>query len=141
MKTVLVLEDEPTVISFLEGVLTSEGYVVLEATGAEEALQRVEQSEGHVDLLIDDVGLPITSGIRVALRLKESIANLKIILTSGYPLATWRDQDRSDLAELPSSSVVILEKPFAAAALLARVGQLIGPPTEKLPNHSTAAAG
>jgi CheY-like chemotaxis protein len=141
MKTILVLEDEPIIMNFLRLILASEGYVVLEATAAEEALQRVEQCEGHIDLLIADVGLPITSGIRVARRLKQSIANLKIILTSGYPLATWRDEDRVDMRALSSDSVSILEKPFSAAALLTSVWRLIGPPTERLPNHSTAAAG
>jgi CheY-like chemotaxis protein len=141
MKTVLVLEDESIVMNVFCLVLARAGYTVLEATTAADALQCSRESSGQIDLLIADVVLSVSSGIRVALQLKQAIPALKIILTSGYPLATWRDQDRSDLAELPSSSVVILEKPFSAAALLARVWQLIGPPTEKLPNHSTAATG
>ncbi len=124
MKTVLVLEDEPVVMNLIRYVLSKE-YVVLQSTTAAEALQRFHDHEGDIHLLLADVTLPVSSGIRVALELRSWNPRLKVILTSGYPPDMWPDQDTAELDELPSDSVATLQKPFTPAMLLSRVGALL----------------
>jgi len=103
--------------------------MVLEAATANEALRCFEDADAGLDLLIADVNLPGgPSGVRVALELRSLILYLRIILMSGVPLSLWDEQDAAEWSELPSDSVVTLEKPFQAAGLLQSIRRLIGVP-------------
>ena len=93
MKVVIVLEDDRRVLDLFCLVLEGKGYAVLRAGVAEEAFQLAERSGTQVDLLIADVVLTASTGIQVALQLRQSIPRLKILLVSGYPVSAWRDQD------------------------------------------------
>lgn len=140
MKTVLVLEDDVSILALIRLVVEQKGYKVLEATSAEQAFQRFEENDAHVDLLITDVTLPVSSGIRVALELRALLPYLKIIITSGLPSAMWNDQDGAELDELPSDSVITLQKPFVSATLLDSVHRLIGLPFIAAPALQVKAA-
>lgn len=135
MKTILVLEDESALMRLFRSVL--DGYTILEARTAEEALQKFIGNGRHLDLLIADVMLPKSSGIHTALLLREASSELRIVLTSGYPRNMWRDQDAVDLRRLGSDSVVFLQKPFLPTTLLKTVHSCIGPPV----SWATAVAG
>src|SRR5438270_4984273 len=112
MKTVLVLEDDASILALISMVIENNGYAVLAATSAREAFDRFEENDAQVDLLIADVTLPESSGIRVALELRSLLPNLKIIIMSGFPSEMWNQQDGADLEEFPSDSVIALQKPF-----------------------------
>lgn len=101
---ILILEDESCVVNVLRIVLQRRGYSISETTTAQDALESCGKN-GHLDLLIADVNLPTSSGIEVALQLKERIPNLKIILISGYPPGCFNDQHAALFSELPSDSV------------------------------------
>jgi len=108
------------------------GYGILEAATADEAIQRFDESDGRLDLLIADVNLPLgPSGIRAAMEMRSSLPFLRIILTSGFPPSLWDDQDAAELSELPSDSVVTLQKPFPLRVLLQIVHRLVGMPVEE----------
>jgi two-component system, cell cycle sensor histidine kinase and response regulator CckA len=126
MKNILILEDEPFLSNFLRLVL--QGYFVVSTTTAENALCKFIEYNRRFDLLISDVTLPISSGVRVALILRSELPELKIILTSGYLLRMWSDQNSSDLQRLGEDSVTLLMKPFSIQTLLNTVDALIGPP-------------
>ena len=141
MRTVLVVEDEPIVMNVFCLALTRAGYRVLEAATAAKAFLRSTETGRQIDLLLADVVLPVSSGIRVALQMKQAMPGLKVLLTSGYPMELWGDQDRAEFGELPSGSVAILQKPFPSAILIKSVCELIGPATKNPSNYNTAAAG
>ena len=124
MKTLLVLEDELSLMGFLGRTLGQ--YNLIEATSAEEALRLFAKHGRHVDLLIADVTLPTSSGLRVALLLRSEIRNLPVILTSGYPVSAWTDTDSADLQRMGSNSVAIIQKPFQPEALSALVHEFLG---------------
>jgi CheY-like chemotaxis protein len=107
-------------------VLTPLGHTILEATTAEEAFRQLEESDGRIDLLIADVTLPVSSGLRVALELRSLLPYLRIIMTSGYPPNMWDEQDAAELSELPSDSVATLLKPFMPATLIQMVDRFVG---------------
>jgi CheY-like chemotaxis protein len=123
-KTLLVLEDNPSVMMFLRLML--EQYSLIEASTAEEALRLFTDHGRRIDLLVADVTLPTSSGIQVALLLRREIPDLPVILTSGYPVHDWRDGDLADLGRLGANSVAILPKPFHGNALSDAVRELIG---------------
>jgi two-component system cell cycle sensor histidine kinase/response regulator CckA len=134
MKTILVLEDEPAVLSFLRRMLRD--YNLKEATTAEQALQLFIASGRKLDLLLADVTLPVSSGIEVAMLLRSESPILPVILTSGYPVECWSDRKLADLGRLGSHLVTILEKPFSAHVLSGAISALIGTP---LPEQARTA--
>ena len=122
MKTILVVDDDPTISKLIRLVVEANGYSVLTATSEVEALNCFEEYEGQVDLLITDVVLKSGSGIDVALELRSLVPYLKIVLMSGYPI------DAAELFGSPVGSVGILEKPFPPMELLGQICRLIGKP-------------
>jgi len=101
-------------------------YELIGATTADEALHLFGEWRRNVDLLIADVTLPVSSGLRVAAALRSEIRNLPVILTSGYPVSSWSVRHTLDLQRLGSNSVAILQKPFQAQELLRLVETLLG---------------
>jgi two-component system, cell cycle sensor histidine kinase and response regulator CckA len=83
-ETVLVVEDESAVRALAERMLQSAGYTVLLAAGGDDAVSRVEQHDGPVDLLLTDVVMPGMSGRDLAARLAELRPRMKVLYTSGY---------------------------------------------------------
>ena len=79
--TILVVDDEPEVRSFLRKVLTGVSYHVLEAENGREAARQVETSE--VDLVIMDLAMPEQEGIETISALRQVRPRLKIIAISG----------------------------------------------------------
>lgn len=121
-------------------VIGQNEYNILEATTAGQAFERFEENDAQVDLLIADATLPASSGIHVALELQSLVPYLKIIIMSRYPLAMWSDQDLAELEELPSDSVITLQKPFAPATLLDNVHRFLGLPFSVAPARQMKAA-
>jgi CheY-like chemotaxis protein len=130
LKTLLVLEDESALLELLCSVLKPE-YSVFKATSAEQALRFFTDHNRQIDLLLADVRLATSSGIQLALLLRMEIPGLPVILTSGYPASSWRYRDDSDLERLGANTVVVLEKPFKAEALLNAVRELLAAPRSK----------
>jgi CheY-like chemotaxis protein len=103
-------------------------YSVVEATTAEEAFLLCIDNNHQMDLLIADLTVPRVSGLQVALRLRTKLAHLPVIITSGYPVSSWRVRDAADLESLGPTLVRVLEKPFRLQVLLEAVHALIGLP-------------
>lgn len=125
VKTILVLEDEPSLMNLLHRVLGRHGYAILEATSPEEAVRQFNDRGRKIDLLLADVGLPGISGVQVALLLRAELPELRVILTSGYPPNSWSVRDSGFLQRLGSDSVSVLLKPFVPRTLLDRVSGLL----------------
>jgi PAS domain S-box-containing protein len=101
-ETILVVEDEPSVRRLAVLGLRSNGYVVLEAANAAEAL-RVAATEHGIALVVSDVIMPGMRGPELALRLKRVRPKAKMLLTSGQADApeAFRDADGRPIPFLP----------------------------------------
>jgi two-component system KDP operon response regulator KdpE len=109
---VLVVEDEPQMLRFLRGSLSSNGYRLLEARTAREALAL---TASHTpDLLLLDLGLPDGDGLDVTRRIREWSAVPIIVLS-----ARGREDDK--VAALDAGADDYLTKPFGVRELLARM--------------------
>jgi PAS domain S-box-containing protein len=82
-ETVLVVEDEPVVRGVILEMLHEEGYRTLEAVDGPSGL-RILRTNGRVDLLITDVGLPGMNGRQLADQARETRPGLKILFVTGY---------------------------------------------------------
>jgi signal transduction histidine kinase len=116
--TILVAEDEPNVREFVTSVLKKSGYRVLEAVDGVDALELHAEHAAHVDLLFTDMIMPNgLSGRDLAVKLRSSHPDLKIIFSSGYSPDAIGDE------WLKTSGVGLLPKPYTAQMLLQAVAE------------------
>ena len=111
-ESILLVEDEPGVRSFITGCLQQAGYTIQQAGDGEEALALVQGKEKEIDLLISDVVMPNMGGKKLADTLKKVKPDLKVIFISGY---TDETISRSGVLE---EETILLQKPFTSQALL-----------------------
>ena len=84
-ETIMVVEDEESLLKVLCRVLQSYHYTVLSATNATDALRVWDEKEGKVDLLLTDMIMPgRLTGNDLVNELKKRKPDLRVILTSGY---------------------------------------------------------
>jgi CheY-like chemotaxis protein len=81
---VLVVEDDLNVRRLIVRILKAQGYTMLEAAGAQEALELCRTHSKPFDLLITDVVMPRMNGRELAGQLKAMNAKLKVLYVSGY---------------------------------------------------------
>jgi PAS domain S-box-containing protein len=122
-ETVLLVEDEPALRRMVCQALSQRGYMVLEASDGEVALQIAEQHHGVIHLLLTDVVMPRLGGPKLAKRLLQRRPEMKVLYISGYSETAIADQG------LPSLQADFLPKPFAADDLVQKVGKLLGRPS------------
>ena len=80
---VLVVDDEPAVLKFVERVLRDAGYATAGATGGEQAIAMWEAS-GPFALLVTDVVMPQMTGDELARRIRLRSPDLKVLYLTGY---------------------------------------------------------
>jgi two-component system, NtrC family, nitrogen regulation response regulator NtrX len=119
--TVLVVDDEKNIRRTLEMVLSGEGYRVVEAGSAEEALQLLAKPSEPVDLCIFDVKLPGISGIEALERLRrdDGTRDLPVIVISGH--ATVHDA----VAAIKLGASDFFEKPLNRERVLVSVRNVL----------------
>jgi len=118
------VEDEAAVREVTRHVLEIAGYLVLEASSAEQAIAVFRRFEGAIDLLLTDVVMPSMSGTELATRLKVLRPGFVTIFMSGYSGNAGLAQ--ADLR--PPNSYI--QKPFSISVLLARVAEALSIPIQ-----------
>jgi two-component system cell cycle sensor histidine kinase/response regulator CckA len=96
-------------------VLHRFGFRVLEASGYDQAVDLLMNSDEPVDLLISDVVMPKTNGFDLAARVRELRPGIEVILMSGY---TETHISRRNPLE---PDYAFIQKPFAIGALIEKV--------------------
>ena len=124
MKTVLVLEDDPSNMRGFSALLSSIGYCVLEATTGKEGIETGNRQK-CIDLFLSDVDVPGPSGTEVALELIKSHPTMPVLFVSGTPMYSWRRNDVDNFRQLPSDQVDFLEKPCRLSLFVEKVAELI----------------
>lgn len=117
MKTILVVDDDASIIKGLQEVLTAEHYGVLTANTGARGLQTA--TEEKVDLVILDLRLPDKNGEEVCREIRQAGINVPILMLSSKK----RETDKVVGLELGADDYVT--KPFSIPELLARVKALL----------------
>ena len=83
-ETILVVEDEPSILRIAKRSLTGLGYTVLTASTPDEGIQLAVQHQGTIHLLLTDVIMPQLNGRDLALKILIHHPNMKRLFMSGY---------------------------------------------------------
>ncbi len=118
-ETILVVEDEDSVRSYLVETLQDLNYKVREAANGSAALALFKTGRFHVDLLLTDIIMPGLNGRELADELHRLEPNLKVLFMTGYAGNAVCDQDR------PDDDVSLLQKPLTQAVLAARIREML----------------
>ena len=116
---VLVVEDEAPVRALVTAMLRRQGYDVLEAASAEEALALEEKDADDIDLVVTDIVMPGLSGTELTQRMKDLRPRVKVLFMSGH---TDHVQLRH---ELHKPGVDFLQKPFTSHSLGRKVREVL----------------
>jgi signal transduction histidine kinase len=117
-ETVLVVEDDPFVRSHAVTSLISFGYHVITAVDGRDALAKLSEGQ-KIDLLFSDIVMPGgISGWELAEQAQKHRPNLKILLTSGYPLEALSTRGHHN------PNVPLLNKPYRKMDLGRRLREI-----------------
>ncbi|MEF3693825.1 MAG: response regulator [Candidatus Cloacimonadota bacterium] len=108
---IVVVEDDPSILSMIQMMIRKLGYEVATVASSEEAINLFEEGKLRPDLLITDMVMNGSSGLELIHKLKPIHPSLKLILMSGYA-ERGLTQDGSLDASIP-----FLQKPFTRAEL------------------------
>ena len=114
-ETILVVEDDADVRSYIVAVLRDLDYEVLEAHDAATAFKLVERRGGRIDLLLSDIVLPGATGRELVRKLHARWPALKVLYMTGYSRNAIVHQGRLD------ADVEVIQKPVVQAELAERI--------------------
>jgi two-component system, cell cycle sensor histidine kinase and response regulator CckA len=109
----LVVDDEPMILTIVERVLTQAGHTVVTASSAEAALEIVDGGF-RPTVLVTDVLLPAMSGLGLAAALRDRMPGMPVVFVSGY-------EGNGVPGETAREAGLFLQKPFRADELVASV--------------------
>ncbi len=113
MTRILVVDDEPHIVSLVTRGLNAEGYETVSADDGHLALEIA--LDGGIDLIVLDVGLPTMDGFEVLRHLRAAGEAIPVIML------TARSGTSDTIEGLDAGASDYVSKPFAVAELLARV--------------------
>jgi DNA-binding response OmpR family regulator len=113
MTRILVVDDEPHIVSLVTRSLNADGYETVVAEDGAEALERA--MEADISLVVLDVGLPSMDGFEVLRHLRDRGNPVPVIML------TARSGTSDTIEGLDAGASDYMSKPFAVAELLARV--------------------
>ncbi|WP_454631264.1 response regulator [Bradyrhizobium cenepequi] len=118
-ETILVVEDEDSVRSYLVESLQDLNYNVREAANGAAALALFKTGRFHVDLLLTDIIMPGLNGRELADELHRLKPGLKVLFMTGYAGNAVGDQD---------DDVSLLQKPLTQSVLAVRIREMLDKP-------------
>ncbi len=118
LQTVLVVEDSAGLRQLTARLLERQGYTVLLAANAEDAV-RIFESSPSIDLLLTDVVMPGASGPELVKQLVELRRGLKVIFMSGYTDEAIVHHGVLD------PGIAFVQKPFSAETLGRKIREVL----------------
>jgi CheY-like chemotaxis protein len=126
-ETILLVEDEPTVLRANQAMLHHLGYQVLTAVNGREALALYHQHKERIALVVSDMVMPDMDGSALFEALKAENPAIKMIIMSGYPL-----EDRG-IKLLAQGMVDWFQKPISFDTLAQIISKGLKP--QNSPSH------
>ena len=118
-ETLLLVEDEPTILRMTTMMLQRLGYRVLPADNPEHAIAKAAEHPDKIHLLITDVVMPGMNGRELSARLRERHPEIKVLFMSGYTADVIAHRGVLD------EGVRFIQKPFSKKDLAAKVREVL----------------
>jgi PAS domain S-box-containing protein len=118
--TILLVEDEPALLTMAQRMLEALGYTVVASTDPAEALRLAAARTEPLDLLVSDVVMPGMNGGQLAQALQRQRPGLKCLFMSGYTADVIAPHGVLD------EGMHFMQKPFTRQGLAAKVAQALG---------------
>lgn len=118
-ETILLVEDELSILSMITTMLERLGYRVLQAQTPREAFRLVNSFKGSISLLLSDVIMPEMNGRDLAVQMKSLCPDLKVLFMSGYTANVIAQHG------VLERDVEFLEKPFAKKKLAEKIRNML----------------
>jgi len=115
---ILIVDDEPLVVEFVQRVLETVGYQPTTATSGEQALD-ICQKQGIPHLLVTDLKMPRMEGDELAARLRQQEPDLKVLYLTGFADSLFKSKT------LLWDGEAYLEKPASINGLIEAVSLLL----------------
>jgi len=118
-ETVLLVEDDGSILKLGKRILEELGYIVLSSSSPLEATKLAEEQAGELNLLITDVIMPEMNGRELSENLKSLLPNLKILFMSGYTANVIAHRGVLD------DDVSFISKPFSKKDMAIKVREVL----------------
>ena len=118
-ETILLVDDEPQVRESVKRLLVGQGYTVVEASHANDAIGIYDAAPSEIDLVLTDVTMPGLSGYDLAEHLRARAPDLPVVFMSGYaenPMGT---------GALAGRKTGYIQKPFNVEVLVQRLREVL----------------
>jgi len=118
-ETILLVEDETSVLALTQALLAKLGFTVIAANGPKEALRLSREYKGPIHLLLTDVVMPDMSGRELWEKLTPERPEMKSLFMSGYTADIIAHQG------MIASDIHFLQKPFSRNTLLQKIHEAL----------------
>jgi PAS domain S-box-containing protein len=118
-ETILLVDDEDTILDIGRNMLGRSGYTVITARNGEEAIEVYKAEKNNINLIILDINMPGMGGHKCLKDLLEIDPKAKIIIATGYP-ATGKVKET-----LESSAAEFIGKPFRLTEMLEKLRRVL----------------
>jgi two-component system, cell cycle sensor histidine kinase and response regulator CckA len=124
METILLVGDELDTLGTAREVLEAEGFQILDALNAEEAVRVAAAHAGPIHLLLTDVVMPGASGQDLAQILGLGRPDLRVLYMATFAIVQGRQQFAETENGLDLGTPIVL-KPFTAGRLMEKVQEVL----------------
>ena len=121
-ETVLLVEDDSSLLALGREILVELGYTVLSAPDGPRALQIFEERGADIDILVTDVVMPGMGGRELASRASKLKPGLRVLYVSGYT------RDSTLLRGIQGLELMFLEKPYTPFFLARKIREVLDAP-------------
>lgn len=117
--TILIVEDEETLLQMTVNMLKSKGYKTISANRVSEAIEKANNYIEDIDLLITDIIMPEMNGKELSQQIIEIYPNIKILFMSGYTADVIASHG------ILNKSTNFLQKPFSIHDLFDKINCIL----------------
>ena len=123
-ETILVVEDEKQILDVCRSMLEGQGYRVLTAESPGEALEKVSNLKGTLDLVATDVIMPGMNGRELVEKIRQLRPQVRVLFMSGYT------SDAVAHRGILDGEVEFISKPFSLKEFVQKVREVLNRPTD-----------
>jgi PAS domain S-box-containing protein len=118
-QTILLVDDDDSIRNIIKNILKMNGFEILDALDAIEALRIYKENIEKISIVITDIVMPKVTGLELIEQIKEINPSVKVLFMTGYT------KDFQLLSAQTNARIRFLQKPFDQNALINKLNELL----------------